>query len=231
MTLCKFFNTVFLIVTWAFSSRMFSNMSIICLTPVHASFCEGGCVGKYVIPYFKHFSSTTNAMFLQGSYKKHSFLWAFFLPSPFFSVFFPVSSLSPFFSIFSFLFLSLLFSSVPLFSSTFFLSPIFLHSPFSFILLFSLCFSATFSPLSPLSTRTINSTMVSASVSVVELLQLFWIWSVLMHIFLPVNENSVALDPLVLCGLLMIWDEGALGSFFLICQCGSEAFCRSDSNE
>lgn len=212
MTLCKFFNTVFLIVTWAFSSRMFSNMSIICLTPVHASFCEGGCVGKYVIPYFKHFSSTTNAMFLQGSYKKHSFLWAFFLPLPLFSSFSLFLPSLPFSLFFPFYFC--LFSSVPLFSSTLFLSPVFLLSPFSFILLFSLCFSATFSPLSPLSTRTINSTMVSASVSVVELLQLFWIWSVLMHIFLSVNENPVALDPLVLCGLLMIWDEGAWEVFF-----------------
>lgn len=212
MTLCKFFNTVFLIVTWAFSSRMFSNMSIICLTPVHASFCEGGCVGKYVIPYFKHFSSTINAMFLQGSYKKHSFLWAFFLPLPLFSSFSLFLPSLPFSLFFPFYFC--LFSSVALFSSTLFLSPVFLLSPFSFILLFSLCFSATFSPLSPLSTRTINSTMVSASVSVFELLQLFWIWSVLMHIFLSVNENPVALDPLVLCGLLMIWDEGALGSFF-----------------
>jgi len=54
--LCTFFfNTVLIVVTWAFSGRMFSNMNILCLTPVHTSFLEGGCVGKYEISCFKHF--------------------------------------------------------------------------------------------------------------------------------------------------------------------------------
>lgn len=44
--LCKFFNTGLIIVTWSFSGRMFSNMNIICPTPVHSSFLEGGCVGN-----------------------------------------------------------------------------------------------------------------------------------------------------------------------------------------
>lgn len=145
MTLCKFFNTAFIIVTWAFSSRMFSNMSIVCLTPVHASFCEGGCVGKYVIPYFKHFSSTTNAMFLQGSYKKHSFLWAFFLPPPSFSLFLPSLPFSVFFL---FIFVSSFFLCPPfslyLFSLAYFsFLSFFLYRPF-----FSLLFCHLFSPLS-----------------------------------------------------------------------------------
>lgn len=148
MTLCKFFDTVLIIVTWAFSGRMFTNMNIICLTPVHASFRERGCVGKCVMSYFKHFSSTTNAMFLHGSHKKCSLLWAFFLPPPLFSLFpsplpslhfLSSFSLSPFFSSF----LSLLFS-LP-----FFLCPLFIVFFLSSVLLFSLSyFSPPFSPLS-----------------------------------------------------------------------------------
>lgn len=65
-----FFNTALIIVTWAYSGGMFSNMSIICLTPVHSSFLEGRCVGKYGISCLKHFSNTPNAMYLQGSYKE-----------------------------------------------------------------------------------------------------------------------------------------------------------------
>lgn len=211
-------------------------MNIICLTPVHASFHEGGCVGKCVMSYFKHFSSTTNAMFLQGSHKKCSLLWASFLPPcPFFlcfpllfllSSFLSSFSLSPFFSSFLSLLFSLPFFLWPLFilSSFFPLSSFFLCPIFLLLFLLSLpiflyppFFLSPFLPLLfSLSSvhQIINSTMGSASVDVVELLQLFWTWSVLMHIFLLANEKPVAFDPLVLYRLLMVWEESALWSVF-----------------
>lgn len=118
------------------------------------------------------------------------------------------------------MFLSLSFFFFPLIPSGFRLL-IFLLSLFHYFFLFIFVFSFFSSfPLSsfflcpPLSTRTINSTMGSASVSIVELLQLFWTWWVLVHIFLSVNENPVALDPLVLYWLLMVWEQSALGSVF-----------------
>lgn len=117
-------------------------------------------------------------MFLSLSFF-YSPLFFFFSLSPFF--------LSPFFSIFFLLFFLSFFSSLFLFSFSYFYPPLFLYPSF-----FSL--QPPFLSLSPLSTRTINSTMDSSSVSVVVLL-LFWTWLVLMQIFLSVNANPVVLHP------------------------------------
>lgn len=155
----------------------------------------------------------------KGAIKNVPFFKLYSSPPPFFLLFSLSSlspfSLSPFFSIFSlhfclffFLFFLSLFSSVlffflcsPFFSLLFFSSFFSSLLLFFLYLLFSLSFSATFFSLSALSTRTINSTMGSASVLLNYSSCCGPEWFSCIFYFFSVNENPVALDPLVLYGL------------------------------